>query len=211
MLFILRIIDCWLKTSFATQFIGDIISYNDDSVWPQINQRITKELDVLNGEPLGVNLTFIAHSLGTVISSDYIRERQKEKGKLHEKVILSNFFTMGAPITLFSINYADSSMFKKPVEIEDVYGKWINILDDNDPIAYSIKDLNDDYKNAVFMDKKVEVGPYAVAHIKYWSDKKVHSIIAKKLAIDWLRLNGKRDGAEIKGLYKEYTDALALN
>ncbi|MFC1514927.1 hypothetical protein ACFL5X_03400 [Candidatus Omnitrophota bacterium] len=205
---ILKLIDRFVRTSFVSEFIGDVISYKDRDAWSQIYNIISDELNNLNVGAAKENLTLVAHSLGTVISADCIRDQQEASGRLHEKVILSNFFTMGSPIALFSLDYAPSGTFKKPIKIEDEYGKWINLLDDNDPIGYSIKDLDEDYRNAVFIDKKVDVGCYGIAHIKYWTDEEVHKIISRKLAIDWLRLNKKLDKNIIDKLYIEYVKML---
>jgi hypothetical protein len=208
--FIAKFFDTWLRTTFAAEFVGDIISYKDQDAITKIYQKITDKLNEIGKAQLGRNLTIVAHSLGTVISVDYIREQQNNIGYLNDKTILNNLFTIGSPLALFSLDYSRPDIFKKPIKIEDQNGRWINILDEDDPIGYSIKNLDENFEKAVFKDQKVEVGGYGVAHIKYWTDQKVHTIIAKKLAIDWLNFNKKLDKAAIEKFYKEYDDNLGL-
>jgi len=177
-----------LRTGFASQFVMDIIGYLNADAKRMIQDRIKDDLKLINGDKESV--TIIAHSLGTVIASDFIWDRQDKKDFGDFK--LDNFFTMGSPIALFALRWG-SELFSKPIRVDDPNGCWINILDKDDPIAYPLKGLNKEYYNAVLEDKEVNVGSLGVAHVMYWGNEEVHKIIAHKLAEDWLRIKKRNE------------------
>ena len=188
-----------LRTGFASEFVLDIVGYLNEEVKERIQQRIKDDLLKIRADKEPV--TFVAHSLGTVIASDFIWDRQK----LHDfgNFKLNNFFTMGSPLALFALRYG-AQLFNKPIHIDLTFGRWINIMDKDDPIAYPLKELNKEYNEVVLKDIQVNVGPLGIAHVKYWPDSNIHKIIAKKLAIDWLKLNEELDSGRIERLYAEY-------
>lgn len=181
-----------LRTGFASEFVMDIIGYLNTDAKKMIQDRIKDELKSINGDKEPV--TFIAHSLGTVIASDFIYDRQEKKDFGDFK--LNNLFTMGSPIALFALRWG-AEAFNKPIRIDDPNGCWVNILDTDDPVAYPLKDLNKEYNAVVLADKEVNVGPFGASHVRYWKNEEVHKIIAHKLAVDWLRNNQKIDQKEI--------------
>lgn len=192
-----------LRTGFASEFVMDIIGYLNKDAKKMIHDRIKDEVQFINGDKEPV--TFIAHSLGTVIASDFIWDRQDKKDFGDFK--LSNFFTMGSPIALFALRWG-ADLFNQPIHIDDPRGCWVNILDKDDPIAYPLKELNQEYNNAVLADKEVNVGPLGAAHVMYWKNEKVHKIIAHKLAVDWLQLNGKIGIKRLDQLNRLYKDKI---
>lgn len=164
-----------LRADFAAEFIMDIISYGDQTTRQSIQKYIEAGINKITPAPLSI----IAHSLGTVIAADYVRDN---------KIKISNFFTMGSPIQLFSLEYGQN-VFKSPIRCE-AGGRWINIFDQDDPIAYRLQDISEDYKRAIHLkDCEVDCGVYGQAHVGYWNDKNVQRIVGSKLALDWLRLN----------------------
>lgn len=64
----------WLRTSFAAEFVCDITSYNEQGSKDLILQRIKDSIQPIIKPLEAQNLTFISHSLGTVIASDFVRE-----------------------------------------------------------------------------------------------------------------------------------------
>lgn len=192
-----------LRTGFASEFVMDIVGYLNKDAKLMIHDRIKEELKSINGDKETV--TFIAHSLGTVIASDFIWDRQDKKDFGDFK--LSNFFTMGSPIALFALRWG-AELFNKPIRMDDPNGCWINILDKDDPIAYPLKELNKQYDDAVSADREVNVGLLGIAHVKYWKNEEVHKIIARKLAVDWLWNNAKIDQKEIGKLIQSYKESL---
>jgi hypothetical protein len=175
--FVLRWVNQLVRGDFAAQFIMDIISYGDEPTRQMIFKHIETDLNKADDK---APVTLIAHSLGTVIATDFIREK---------KLKFDNLFTMGSPIQLFSLQYGETQ-FKPPVRCESAGGRWINIFDSDDPIAYRLEDVSDEYKKAAYLkDHEVDCGVFGQAHIGYWKDKTVQEIIAAKLALDWLKLN----------------------
>ncbi|MFC1632252.1 hypothetical protein ACFL1I_06460 [Candidatus Omnitrophota bacterium] len=200
----------WLRTAFAAESIGDVIGYKNPEAYKQIHKKILDGIDSLNKEKAKDNITFIAHSLGTVIASDFIYDRQKKIGDFHSKFRLSNFFTLGSPLALFALRY-DQRLFGQPIKMEDQYGRWVNIFDKDDPIAYSLKPLDAAYQVAVLKDQQVDTGCFGISHLRYWQNHKVHQLIGRKLAIDWLRINNRLSQADFDNLYQSYDKDLGLN
>lgn len=165
-----------LRTGFASEYVMDIVGYLNPEAKHMIQERIREELSFINGDKEPV--VFIAHSLGTVIASDFIWDTQKNKD--FGRFQLSHFFTMGSPLALFALRFG-AELFNKPIQIDDPHGCWINILDKDDPIAYPLKPLNKEYDAAVLEDKEVNVGPFGIAHVQYWQNRDVHKIIAGRL------------------------------
>ena len=170
----------WLRTDFAAQYISDVIAYRNPQVYEKIQQRILERLKGGGGP-----LTFVAHSLGTVITSDLIYDRC-ESGSGFPGYTMTNFFTLGSPLAVFALRYGTDA-FASPVHMEDPDGRWINILDRDDPLAYPLKPLNAAYERAVEKDVEVDTGLFGIAHVKYWKNPATHRIIAAKLVADYLR------------------------
>lgn len=183
-----------LKSGIAAQFITDIISYGDLKARDLIFQKVNRSLEGINLQSNGkMPITLITHSLGTVIGYDFIRTRL-EHGVFHPKLELNNFFTMGSPIALFTLDYTKTDLFKECIQLENPAARWVNILDPDDPVAYRLEHF-DVYKSKM-KDREVELGGLLDSHVKYWGNPDVYRIIGHKLALDWLRINNKISEAE---------------
>ena len=185
-----------LRTDFAAESVSDIIGYYNDEAYEKIHERLLSEINSLPAPAEKQPLSIIAHSLGTVISSDFVYDRRKKHGALHEKFVFSNFFTLGSPIALFALQYG-IELFKSPIHVEDPAGRWINIFDLDDPIAYPLRNLNDAYEKAVHLDRQVNTGGFGVSHTRYFGDGEVQETIAAKLAEDWVRVNERSNPARL--------------
>lgn len=148
-------------------------------------------------------LCVIAHSLGTVIASDHFYDLQLGKranepleNPLMKGETLTLFFTMGSPISLWSISYDD---FDSPIEvparrIKERYpnlGKWINFYDRDDIIAYPLEPL---YGSEVVEDRQVNAGGLLtgwnpLSHGSYWTDNDVIKPITDELVKTWIEIN----------------------
>lgn len=200
----------FLRTSGAAEFINDIISYRDPSAHKLIMERLREELKKLAAAGFR-DVNFISHSLGTVIASDYVWEEEKAGDFFGPQVKLNNFFTMGSPLPLFSLQFGGPEMFNKPLVLQSASGRWVNIYDKEDPIAYPLKCLNDVYDRTVLKDAEVNVGwIFGLAHIRYWRSTRVARIMAHKLALDWLRQNKQLSDDEIRDLSGQYDKILML-
>ncbi len=188
----------WLRQKerrFVAESVGDVIGYRDPTAAALIQHSLMGSLDALaqrySPRPDGskIALTIVAHSLGSVIASDFIwdqtRKRQADgQSGFHPFFALRNFFTIDSPLALFSLSYGAPEAFNKPIAMEDPAGRWVNIYDKDDPIAMPLKALNAAYDAAVLADAEVQAGMYLQAHTRYFTHGRTLDIIARKVALD---------------------------
>ena len=155
-------------------------------------------------------LCVIAHSLGTVIASNYIYDLQA--GLTPPEVVagttgtalergetLCLLYTMGSPIAVWSLRYPD---FGIPIEFPPsnlggpslATAEWVNVFDRDDVIAYPLRGLNAKYATAVKEDLQTNVGNLFVSwspltHTKYWIDRDVIDRVADGLIRTWRAVN----------------------
>ena len=148
-------------------------------------------------------LIVIAHSLGSVIMSNYIWDAQKgnQKGKIKgtpfERLeTLSGFITFGSTIPLFALAYNQRQNIRFPPENIKKYFpnassnrvkravKWINFFDADDVLGYPIRHLGPSYK--MVQDKEINVGGLftfwnPVSHAEYWTDNDFTAPVAEAI------------------------------
>lgn len=204
--------------TFVSRFIADIIAYFDAETRKRVHERMADALTRLEPEPPDGRkrpLTIVAHSLGAVISSNYVWDQAKarrasgQKG-FHPRWSFSNFFTLGSPMALFSLQYGGPSAFKQPVRLEDPRGRWVNLWDQDDPVGMPLKSLNEAYGEAVFQDLRVQTGGYLIAHEGYFKDGRTLELIARKLALDWIAEHGALPPGQLRALDLQYDKALEI-
>ena len=204
----------------VVDFLADAIAYqltpHDRAVYDSIHAVFAATLGELAriAGPTAP-LCIIAHSLGTIIASNYIYDLQTERHRpiLPESVravmqptpletgqTLSLVYTLGSPLALWSLRHAD---FGLPVTVPDPHiqrhhralgGEWVNFYDADDVLAYPIKPLNDAYRRAVSADVPVDVGDLAtscnpLSHLEYWDDPDVIEPIATGIRRMWQTVN----------------------
>lgn len=192
-----------LRTAFAAESICDIVAYRNKVNYREIHNCLEQGIRGLCADMASAAITFISHSLGTVIASDFVYDAQESLNNRSKDFRCSNFFTLGSPLALFSLQCGPQG-FSKPITIEDENGRWVNILDPDDPIGYKLKGLNDAYDKAVSADREVNTGFFGVSHLKYWDNRVVQRMIARKLAIDWASANGLIEKERAQALYRAY-------
>lgn len=205
---------------FMISFAGDAIAYQpaprERDVYDKIHQAVAKTLRSL-AEEAGPSapLCIISHSLGTIIASNFFYDLQTHARRkiisdpvmasmgdspLDRGETLSLFYTLGSPLALWSLRYAD---FGAPLTVPapalgihwpGLRGEWINYFDKNDVIAYPLKTINEAYAAAVKEDRAVSVGNIFTAltpfcHTAYWTDRDVTFPLAKALANLWRKVN----------------------
>jgi len=134
-------------------------------------------------------LVVMAHSLGSVIMSDYIWDRQT--GKDEERFGVSSFermetmaglVTLGSNIPLFTLDCAEvASIEFPPPELPEKFrkrAKWLNLYDSDDVLGWPLKPLSPGYAEAVTEDMEVNVGNILPSwnpanHAGYWTDDSV--------------------------------------
>lgn len=161
-------------------------------------------------------LCIVAHSLGTIITSNYLYDLQvhfHERSLIAPKVLdamgdtpleraetLAHLYTLGSPLALWSLRYVE---FGRPIkfpldEFKDHYPQltpeWINYYDADDIIAFPLKTLNEYYDAVVTADREVDVGnlinsktPFS--HLGYWTDADIIRPISDALIRTWRALN----------------------
>jgi len=139
---------------FAIGSIGDLIAYTKlsypENKYEMIQKRFKDTLTKLgqraceNGDT-EASLTVIAHSLGTVISSDGIYDICNNKSS--PGITVDRFISMGSPIALYGLRYGLDN-FMQPIHPK----MWINFWYPQDPIAFPLKSLNQAYSEAVTED-----------------------------------------------------------
>lgn len=169
--------------------IGDALAYQDSirgrAVYQAIHQRIDQARQAVESAIDAddtFEISFVAHSLGSVIASDYWYDHRHE-------FTLCNFFSMGSPIALWAMRAGHPDAADQPLQVERPHGVWINIYDDDDIIGWPLRVINDHYLNAVDFDYQAQIGgPISrttpLSHRGYWTDGNAQKPIAKKLALD---------------------------
>lgn len=202
-------------------FAGDAIAYQitegDRRIYDEIHKTIAKSIDKLShlaGDT--APLCIIAHSLGSVIASNYIYDLQNHsdtKKLINEEIFniindtpiergetFCKFFSLGSPLAIWSLRYKN---FGLPISIPspkfkeyypNIEGEWINYYDKDDIIGYPLKPLNSEYQKAVTHDIEINVGNFLsswnpASHMGYWNDNDVVYPIARSLARLWLDIN----------------------
>jgi hypothetical protein len=205
--------------AFAMRFMGDVIAYQGAAVYKEIHRRLAESLrSRLSGESR--HLTIVAHSLGTVIASDFVFDHTRRAGtqfRDHFGVDIVNLFTLGSPLAFYAATsparvagpFGPGRVldgFDEPVRLESAHGVWVNIYSDDDVVGYPLKRINSAYAEAVTADVEADAGNWwtrwnLLSHGAYWTEAAVVAMIAEKLAIDYAEANlGLRDADATEAL-----------
>jgi hypothetical protein len=198
-------------------FVADAMAYqpttHDRKAYDDIHAEFAQCLRHL-AEKAGEKapLCIIAHSLGTVISSNFIYDLQNPQNisdtvqavmkdtPLDRGETLTLLYTMGSPLALWSLRFRD---FGQPIAVPSpklsqhypqLKGEWINYYDRDDVAAFPLKILNDAYKQVVTADTEVNVGGILtswnpLAHLEYWTDRDILDPISKAIVATWKVVN----------------------
>lgn len=193
--------------AFIADYLGDIIGYLHPEtrkvIQEELSSAMSRLIHQIPSQNEAVSLTVLAHSLGSVIASDYFWDSSKDKPR-HAPWVLENLFTVGSPLALFSLKFGGPEEFKKPLRVETAHGRWINIYDPDDPVGMPLRALNEAYAQSVHRDVRVDAGAYLISHAHYFERSSTLRIIGRKLALDWLRLNGRLSQQEAGSRYAAY-------
>ena len=180
--------------------VGDALIYLTKPGGEQIRQRLIDKVIAVREQLIRERpgrqqyVSIVAHSLGSVVAYDVCalfgtRYRDAVKG-----LGLSNFFTMGSPLALFTLmqyggaapHYADRGVF---LDRPDGSGRWINFYDQQDPIAFPLRDVYPPLigvpgRDYVIRDRRVQTGTFH-AHVNYFTNDVVAREIAYCLRVDY--------------------------
>lgn len=208
--------------SFLAYFMGDAIAYQPSlyrrDIYDAVHHIYARTLQKI-AEKAGENapLCIIAHSLGTIITSNYLYDLQQhaknpEKSFINPAIqdlldsplekgyTLNLLYTMGSPIAIWSLRYEDfgDPIDFPPPQLKEYYPKlfheWVNLYDTDDAIAFPISTLNKKYGDGRVKDRMVNVGNWRqfwnpTSHMGYWLDADVIDPIAFSLARTWREVN----------------------
>jgi len=201
---------------FMVNFAADAIAYqpieSGRQVYDQVHGVLARSLNELAAEAgETAPLCIIAHSLGTVIASNYIYDLQAPPQKkliprtvktasggtpLEKGETFCLFYTLGSPIAIWSLRYTD---FGVPVQAPDprlkkhhpdIAGEWVNFYDRDDVIGYPLKSLNPLYRQAVKRDVEINAGGLLsswnpLSHLGYLTDGDALKPVAEGLYRTW--------------------------
>lgn len=194
---------------FIFQAIADSLTYQItksklDDYWGynSIHQCFADSIsDLAKEERAGSDapLCIISHSLGTVITSNYIYDLETQKAQidigdtpLERGETLTCVYTLASQIPFWSLRYPN---FDRPIKVpsekldyhySNLKGEWINFYNESDIMGYPLKTLNEAYSEAVKEDKVVNAGGLLeswnpLSHCSYWTNKDVVDTIARGL------------------------------
>lgn len=202
----LSIWSIWGKLrKFVMGYIADALAYRQvpncsgqkgntyDKIHGVVHKAVTRlKADLGDGDK---PVIVIAHSLGSVIMSNYIWDRQKkyppeEKDRYGENPFermetLAGFITFGSPLSLFALAFQPRISFEFPPEALPEYlkgkVKWLNFYDSADVLAWPLKELGGSYK-ATVTDRKLHVGWTPHCHTSYWTKGNFTGEVAKYIS-----------------------------
>jgi hypothetical protein len=203
---------------FMVEFGADALAYQplprERAVYDAIHGVLARGFRRLAERAGGeAPLCVIAHSLGSVIASNYLYDLLKgfaflpdtvetfsQQTPLENAETLAFFYTMGSPIALWSLRYTN---FGVPISVPSpklgeyypqINTEWVNFYDPDDVIGFPLRNLNSDYRKMVKKDVAVNVGSFLISwsplsHLEYWLDDDVLEPIATSLAKAWRKIN----------------------
>ncbi len=187
---------------FVINVLADAVAYQRDQEEPQdmyrlIHAKIRGSLGNLRTKLGGEDkpLIVIAHSLGSVIASNFIWDEQhmEEKGRtslgahpFERMETLASLVTFGSNIPLFTLALPDGPTPIKfpPNGLHDnlkANAKWLNFYDPDDVLGYPLKPI---YGEVVAEDIAINAGSWLtswnpISHIEYWTDDDFTNRVAK--------------------------------
>lgn len=172
-------------------YVGDAVAYQinstDQVLYDGVHAVVASTLRELAKEAGDdAVLCVIAHSLGTVIASNFfydlqveagcfdvskklLKQRTRENlgsGPLEQGETLTFLYTLGSPIALWTGRFPDCGV---PIHVPDpraagyhqeIGGEWVNIYDRDDLVATPLKRLNALWAKQVTEDRPMSVGPW---------------------------------------------------
>jgi len=192
-----KIVNLGWKTlrMFMIEFVGDAVAYQlsdtTNDVYSAIHQRVDSVLSEAS-DWLGDDgvLLWIGHSLGTIITNNFIwdvQNKDSDGNKYYtaslksQKALqsLKTLFTIGSPILVWSLANTGGG---EPINVS----KWLNIYSDYDVIGYPIKKINQAYaKDDRIIDIELNVGGliskyFPTSHMYYFTNEKFVNIIVNE-------------------------------
>jgi hypothetical protein len=177
---------------FIINVLADALAYQrnpdeDHDMYRLIHTRVRDHLASLRGKLGGQDkpLVVIAHSLGSVIISNYTWDEQHQNqlnlgaNPFERMETLASLVTFGSNIPLFTLALPDPKSIEFPPSSLPANlratAKWLNFFDPDDVLGYPLKPLSPSYGETVNADIEINVGGLftswnPVSHTEYWTD-----------------------------------------
>lgn len=199
----------WLRR-FTGESVGQALAYQDPNspMYAAVHQRVADALaDLAEKAGPTARLIIVAHSLGSMIASNYIWDLQHGKPKvqigpapLGRMETLSGLVTMGSPLALDALRYPNLGM---PPDIQGSVvpvkkTMWVNLYARADALGWPLRSLNHDYALQVDEDIAVRTtwwpwGATPASHLGYWKSSDVVQHVAQVMAFVWKRYRRQGD------------------
>src|SRR5262245_28328237 len=177
---------------FIINVLADALAYQRDpgeeeDMYRRIHTRFRQDLADLRNSLGGQDkpLIILAHSLGSVIVSNYIWDEQRKnkycigRDPFERMETLASLVTFGSNIPLFTLALPDPKSIdfppaQLPANLKKV-AKWLNFFDPDDVLGYPLKPLSQSYGNTVSKDVEINSGSLfaswnPISHTEYWTD-----------------------------------------
>lgn len=196
-------LDWQLARKWVVSSLGDPVSYlagffkNNQPVYGDIHNLVRSRLEQLEAEldpgsrqPLMV----LAHSLGSIIISNYIWDEQADQGigqtSFERAETLTSLITYGSTIPLFvpprteirCIRFPDAAL---PSPYRPV-ARWINLFDRDDVLGYPLQNIWTETQGTRIEDRQINVGslfnswtPYS--HVQYHNDDDFQEVVVAQI------------------------------
>ena len=201
---------------FVLTALGDAVAYRRENrggqnVYLRIHTSILEHLRALRAT-LGDDrpLVVLAHSLGSIIMSDYIWNAQRNhpwsqgKNAFECMHTLAGLVTFGSTLPLFSLAVEPIQAIEfPPPQLTDpalrAAAAWHNYYDRHDILGWPIRTISESYEAVVTADHEINVGDAAVSwnpacHTRYWTDDDFVLPVAQQLerVVDAARAASRR-------------------
>lgn len=179
---------------FTAGAIAQATGYEDtkgEGSYEAVNTLVANALTNLSVDA-GPNapLVIVAHSLGSVIASNIIWDRQHNTSGLVTPLerldTLKLVVTMGSPLALYASRWPDMGV---PFAARSKNIDWVNIIAPADLLAWPLSNLNSAYSREVTEDAVLSVGGLLgwtpAAHTRYWKSQNVADKISEYVKPVW--------------------------
>ena len=195
----------WIRR-FVLNSFGDAVAYQrvpgaQTDFYREAHKIIRASLVRLR-EKLGntdAPLIVLAHSLGSVMVSNYLWDQQHPVGKkvkgatpFERMKTLAGFITFGCNLAVYSFAHSPYTGFTfPPIDLPDSLkplALWANYYDPDDVLGWPVKQLCPEYEaNPQIADRPINVGGLLTswnpaAHSEYWTDNDFTDPVAQQIA-----------------------------
>ena len=193
---------CKALRKFVLYTISDNVAYSGypdqyntayGAIHHIIHEYVVRLKDMLEED---APLMIIASSLGTVIISNYIWDRQHPEGEdplgasaFERMETLAGLYTFGNNMPIYLGSYDIDQLvaiqfpsLAMPEQLKPL-ARWENIYSKQDAMGYPLRTINDTYFKSVTADIQMNIGGLltfwnTASHVRYWSSRKIQQRIA---------------------------------